>query len=160
VDATGHVSVLYTFTGAGGDGCGPEAALVRDSSGNLYGTTVFGGASGAGTVFELTSGGQEKVLYSFTPSTGDGSYPFGRLVLDSLGKNLYGTTPNGGAFAHGVAFKVTTGGQETVLYNFSGAGADGSSPSGELLVDSQGNLYGTTTSGGSNGYGMVFKITP
>jgi uncharacterized repeat protein (TIGR03803 family) len=160
VDSTGHQSVVYSFGGTASDGFFPKSALVRDSSGNLYGTTANGGAYGYGTIFEVSSSGQESVLYSFAGSAaGDGRNPSARLVRDSQG-NLYGATYAGGLDDQGTVFKLIPGGQETVLYSFYSGGIDGTSPSGALIVDTLGNLYGVTNGGGVYGYGMVFKITP
>lgn len=95
VDPTGAETVLYGFTGTNGDGAHPEAGLVRDSAGNLYGTTTNGGAFSFGSVFKVDSAGHETVLYSFTGTNGDGTAPLGGLIMDSTGK-LYGTTSGGG----------------------------------------------------------------
>jgi uncharacterized repeat protein (TIGR03803 family) len=100
----GVETVLYSFTGNGPDGANPYAALVQDAQGNLYGTTYYGGASGAGTVFELDSTGNETVLYSFTGGS-DGGNPHGGVVLDPSG-NLYGTTTAGGNYDVGTVFKL------------------------------------------------------
>ena len=167
VTATGKETVLYSFCSQADcvDGSYPYSGLVQDSSGNLYGTTVDGGANGAGTVFELATTGKETVLYSFCSQSGcvDGAYPFSSLVRDSSG-NLYGTTQYGGANSAdaGTIFEVTTTGKETVLYNFcSQPGCvDGSYTATGLLRDSAGNLYGTTFYGGASGDGTVFKLTP
>jgi uncharacterized repeat protein (TIGR03803 family) len=154
-------TVLHSFTGS--DGSEPAATLIFDSAGNLYGTTMGGGATGNGTVFELTpSGGAwvETVLHSFTGS--DGSEPAASLIFDSAG-NLYGTTDYGGAFGHGTAFELSLSGKawaETVLHSFSGGDdSDGSDPVASLIFDSAGNLYGTTQSGGLS-CGAVFELTP
>src|SRR5271157_3461030 len=167
LDTTGKETVLYSFTGY--DGSGPEAGLVLDAQGNLYGTTKYGGnlacyaPYGCGTVFKLDTTGKETVLYSFTGTgTGDGEAPEAGLVLDTKG-NLYGTTPyggtNGGASNGGTVFKVDTTGKETVLYSFAGTGAgDGQNPEAGLVLDAQGNLYGTTYFGGANAGGTVFKV--
>ena len=143
----------------------------------LYGTTVFGGANGAGTVFELTPPSSPRgawtftILYSFSPftifpggATGDGNGPAAGLISDATGA-LYGTTANGGANGYGTVFKLTppavAGGPwtETVLYSFTG-GSDGGSPKASLIFDESGALYSTTTVGGLNGQGTVFKLTP
>ncbi|MGA8493494.1 MAG: choice-of-anchor tandem repeat GloVer-containing protein [Terriglobales bacterium] len=156
VDTTGAETVLHSFTG-GADGGEPYAGLVRDSAGNLYGTTYYGGASGAyGAVFKLDTTGAETVLYSFTGGA-DGGQPLAGLVRDSAG-NLYGTTREGGAYSNGVVFKLDTTGVETVLYSFEGGA--GGFPEAGLLRDSAGNLYGTTQAGGAYNHGLVFKITP
>jgi len=145
--------MLHSFVGPAADGANPYADLIRDSSGNLYGTTGYGGASGAGTVFEIAKSGANTVLYSFTGGN-DGANPFAGLVLES--GVLYGATYNGGASGYGVVFKLERG-KESVLYSFTGA-ADGANPYAGLVSDSKGNLYGTTASGGASGYGVVFKI--
>ncbi len=159
VDKTGKETLLYAFTGA--DGESPVAGLVRDAQGNLYGTTTAGGAYAEGTVFMLDTSAKETVLYSFTGGA-DGADPNGRLVRDAQG-NLYGTTFQGGSngcnFGCGVAFKVDVNGTETVLYTFTGIGGDGGKPLAGLVLDNQGNLYGTTSQGGT-GYGTVFELSP
>jgi uncharacterized repeat protein (TIGR03803 family) len=152
-------AVLHAFTGTGGDGASPEAGLVMDASGNLYGTTASGGADGYGAVFKLpTGGGVEVILHSFTGSGGDGANPEAGLVMDASG-NLYGTTASGGAGGYGTVFKVPSiGGVEVILHSFTGSGGDGASPHAGLVIDASGNLYGTTTSGGADGYGTVFTV--
>lgn len=157
IDSTGKETVLYRFQGKP-DGQFPPGGLAMDSSGNLYGTTVKGGAFGFGTVFKLDSNANETVLYSFTGEI-DGAGPQGGLVLDNAG-NLYGTTPNGGdaSCQCGVVFKLDPNGNETVLHTF--LGSDGSSPEGTLLLDPSGNLYGTTPQGGAYEFGTIFKIGP
>lgn len=106
VDGGGNETVLYSFAGTGsGDGEYPNAALVRDAAGNLYGTTVRGGASGYGTVFKLDTTGKETVLHSFSGATGDGASPYGGVARDGQG-NLYGTTSTG-ALGYGTVFKIT-----------------------------------------------------
>jgi len=154
LDPTGKKTVLHSFTGSN-DGGFPVAGLVLDATGNLYGTTQ-GGSSIAGTVFKLDSNGKMTVLYTFTGSN-DGGTPKAGVIRDAHG-NLYGTTNLGGTDGVGTVFKVTAQGQETVLHNFTG-GSDGWLPFGGGLVrDSAGNLYGTTPQGGSNDFGVVFKI--
>jgi uncharacterized repeat protein (TIGR03803 family) len=157
LDASGAESVLYGFTGQT-DGSNPYSGLVRDSSGNFYGTTFLGGdlacptnRLGCGTVFKLDETGIETVLYSFLGYPMDGAYPNG-IIEDAAG-NLYGTTQDGG----GTVFKVAPSGKETVLYRFTG-GADGSTPVSNLIRDAAGNLYGTTLYGGASNYGTVFKV--
>ncbi len=156
--------VLYTFTG-GTDGALPYAGLIRDSQGNLYGTTENGGNSacqgGCGVVFKVDTSGNETVLYSFTGGA-DGWAPLAGLIRDAQG-NLYGTTFAGGHISGcggsgcGVVFKLDTAGQETALYSFKG-GADGATPYAGLIRDAQGNLYGTA-GGGHSGNGVVFKVS-
>jgi uncharacterized repeat protein (TIGR03803 family) len=157
----GEGNALYMFKGAP-DGANPYAGLIVDSAGNLYGTTTRGGVGiyGSGTVFKLDTAGAETVLYSFTGGK-DGGFPYGSLLMDSAG-NLYGTTSGGGAFGAGTVFKLDTSGTETVLYTFTG-NRDGSQPMAGLLMDSDGNLYGTTPYGGNKfscsiGCGVVFKL--
>ncbi len=148
--------VLYNFTGSA-DGQAPFGSLVRDTAGNLYGTTEAGGASGAGTVFKVDKSGTHKVLYSFTGGS-DGGNPFVGVIRDAAG-NLYGTTAAGGASGLGTVFKLTKTGKETVLYSFAGGTTDGCSPFGGLLRDAAGNLYGTTEVCGASGVGTVFKLS-
>jgi uncharacterized repeat protein (TIGR03803 family) len=158
--------VLYSFCALQNcaDGAQPEASLILDQKGNLYGTTAGGGTQGVGdgTVFEVAPSGQERVIYNFAGGTADGFGPFGNLVFDDQG-NLYGTTFYGGATLNGTLFKVTPEGQESVLYSFCSLQncTDGFSPSGGLAFDKEGNLYGTAEEFGKHGYGgVVFKFTP
>lgn len=152
-------NVLYSFTG-GSDGGEPEANLIGRNS-NLYSTTFNGGASGFGTVFQLTPGSPnwtETVLYSFTGGA-DGGSPAGDVIFDSLG-NLYGTTNGYGAYHGGTVFQLKPGSPNwtlKVLHTFRG-GTDGASPLGGVVFDTKGNLYGTTNEGG--GRGVVFKLAP
>lgn len=157
VTATGTESVLYSFTG-GADGEHPIAGLVRDSkTGNLYGTTVYGGATNNGTVFMVTPSGSEKVLYSFTGGR-DGANPYSSVTLS--GANIFGTTINGGLYGYGTVFKLTAKGKETVLHDFNSAfpTQDGSYPYAGLVLY-KGAFYGTTTLGGVYNLGAVFSIT-
>jgi len=147
--------VLYNFTGSA-DGGSPYGSLVRDTVGNLYGTTEAGGAAGAGTVFKVNKGGTYTVLYRFKGGP-DGANPYVGVIRDAAG-NLYGTTANGGASGLGTVFKLTKTGKEKVLYSFAG-GSDGCYPYGGLLRDAAGNLYGTTEVCGASGVGTVFKLT-
>ena len=150
------LNTLHTFTGP--DGSAPAAGVVRDSAGNLYGTTFYGGAYGLGVVFKLDTSNKETVLYSFAGGS-DGANPYAGLILDSAG-NFYGTTTAGGSpvCQCGTIFKLSSSGRETVLYRFRG-GTNGAMPWSDLISDSAGNLYGTTTSGGHNNYGTVFKLS-
>jgi len=147
-------TVLHAFIGGATDGQAPLARLVRDSSGNLYGTTYAGGTSNLGTVFRVDSTLGESVSYSF-PGDPNGWGPYAGLVRDPVG-NLYGTTAGGGA-GFGTVFRLDTSGTETVLYPFAG-GTDGSLPEADLIRDAQGNLYGTTVGGGAFGFGTIFKV--
>ena len=131
--------VLYSFTGSGGDGAFPAAGLIIDASGNLYGTTVRGGPSDNGTVFELVNSSgtyTEKVLYSFTGSDGDGANPEAGLIMDASG-NLYGTTASAGASDSGTVFELVNSSgtyTEKVLYSFTGYAGDGSSPDAGVIT--------------------------
>jgi uncharacterized repeat protein (TIGR03803 family) len=168
VNSSGTYSeqVLYSFTNSGGDGANPLGGLLADSSGNLFGTTSSGGAGFGGTVFELVNSSgtySEKVLYGFMSSAGDGVQPgYGSLIMDSSG-DLFGTTSNGGALKQGgtVFELVNSSGTytENVLYSFSGVCGNGLNPYGGLVMDSSGNLYGTTDGGGSSSAGTVFSLT-
>ena len=157
VTPAGTEVVLYSFTG-GADGNVPVAGLVLDKrTGNMYGTTLYGGTSGNGTVFQLTPSGTETVLYSFAGGA-DGFNPYSRLVR--AGTTLYGTTNNGGQFGYGTVFKVTAAGKETVLHSFNSAFPvlDGAYPYAGLVLKN-GILYGTTRYGGPSNLGTVFSIT-
>jgi uncharacterized repeat protein (TIGR03803 family) len=160
VTATGQETVLHNFTGGNADGATPyPGPLVLEPSGNLYGTTCSGGAYGDGTVFKLDKTATESLLYSFTGGA-DGRCPTAGLVRDRAG-TFYGTTVVGGVAECkcGTVFKLDKTGTETTLYTFTG-GADGGFPSsGALVLDSVGNLYGTTSGGGTN-FGVIFKVTP
>lgn len=165
---TGAETVLYSFTD-GADGGAPVAGLILDKAGNLYGTTAEGGSSrcsalGCGVVFELSKTGAETVLHAFCAKSAclDGGNPQSPLIQDAEG-NLYGTTANRGAYGGGTVFKVDTSAAFTVLYSFEG-GSDGWSPFAGLVRDADGNLYGTTLSGGTgtgclgSSCGVVFKL--
>jgi len=170
--------VLYNFGATTSDGALPITGMIFDAKGNLYGTTLAGGAYGLGTVFELSPGTggvwTEKILYSFGVSLSDGKSPEGGLVFDTKG-NLYGTTNIGGASdttyggGYGTVFELSpnTNGTwtETILYNFSYLSqTDGYFPEAGLVFDSAGNLYGTTADGGSaqdlEGGGTIFELSP
>lgn len=165
LDETGKETALYKFPGIP-NGWSPEALLVKDPAGYVYGTTYQGGPSNFGTVFKIDKSGKETVLYTFTGGS-DGCFPYPGVVLDSAG-NLYGVTSQGGVGfcngGYGVVFKVDSSGNETVLHTFEVA--DGANPDSVLLFDSQGNIYGTTANGGSSlgcgnsGCGTVFKLSP
>ncbi len=157
ISPTGTETILHSFD-CYTEGCNPQAGLVMDSEGNLYGTTVSGAPSNYGTVFKFVpSSGMMTALYNFTGGS-DGCYPWG-VVLDSAG-NLYGTTQGGCLDLFGLVFKVTPSGAETVLHSFKRNGKDGFSPESSVIIDSKGNLYGTTGLGGSHGLGAVYKVTP
>ena len=125
---TNAETVLYTFGANSTDGQQPEGSLISDAAGNLYGTTKWGGAYGAGTVFEIAAGTHtESVLYSFGANSTDGQLPLAGLNRDAQG-NLYGTTSQGGASGAGTVFEIAAGTHaESVLYSFAG-GTDGEIP--------------------------------
>jgi uncharacterized repeat protein (TIGR03803 family) len=157
-------SILYSFA-QGGDAQHPWAGVIFDQSGNLYGTTVNGGAYGRRAIYELTpagSGWTETVLYSFTGGA-DGANPYAGLTFDPAG-NLYGATSVGGASNGGTAFELTpSSGSWTfnLLYSFTGPlGEFQPGPIANLVFNSAGNLYGTTHGAGPHNYGSVFKLTP
>ncbi len=147
------LTTLASFNGTNGDA--PYAGLVMDGQGNLYGTTRYGGADGIGAVFEIANGSNAITnVASFNGS--DGIYPEGSLILDSQG-NLYGTAEYGGASGDGAVFEIARG-SNTIIDLASFDGTDGISPEAGLVMDGQGNLYGTTVVGGATGDGTVFEI--
>ena len=154
----GWQKVLYSFQ-LSPDGSAPYGQLLRDSHGNLFGTTIGGGTANCGTVFKLDRTGAETVVFNFPCATA-GQSPMAGLIQDSAG-NLYGTTYGTtgiyAPFYYGTIFKIDTNGVESVLYSFTG-GADGGNPVGKLLMDPNGNLYGTTFAGGDSNDGVVFKV--
>jgi uncharacterized repeat protein (TIGR03803 family) len=160
ITPAGVETVLHSFGGGAVDGSNPNAALVLGSDGNFYGTTIYGGTNTSGTVFKITPAGIETVLYSFDCSNTAACNPNAALIQGSDG-NFYGTTTNGGpSFHRGTVFKITPAGIETVLYSFACSNTDGCMPNAALIQGSDGNFYGTTSSGGPLGAGTVFKITP
>jgi len=162
-DTTWTQTTLYSFTG-GNDGANPQAGLMMDARGNLYGTTYSGGATGNGVVFELARHKSKgtwtyHTLWGFTGGN-DGGVPAGSLTMDSAG-NLYGTTTQGGTGVVGTVFELSPNGKkwsESVLYNFTGNN-DGGEPMGNVLLGKDGNLYGTTAGYGQFNYGVVYKLT-
>ncbi len=159
---SGTMSTLYSFTGDA-DGGYPAAGLVEAPDGALYGTTTLGGANGFGTVFRLGSAGFA-TLHSFDPNV-DGNSPYSALTLASDG-NLYGVLAQGaydsvtGDYASGTIFQVTTAGEYQNVYSFPEDQSLGDLPIGRLVQASDGNLWGTTSAGGANGYGTVFFWNP
>ena len=157
---TGQYKLLHTFGGTP-DGSFPYGGLVRDSLGNFYGTTRFGGLYNLGAIYKMDKSGAVTIMYNFTGAS-DGSNPLAGLVLDAAG-NLYGTTWFGGDLSCapssgcGTVFKLDTYGVLTVLHAFTG-GTDGADPQAGLTGDGHGHLYGTTWSGGSIGAGVIFQV--
>jgi uncharacterized repeat protein (TIGR03803 family) len=148
-------TVLWDF-GAGTDGKTPKGRFVQATDGNFYGTTESGGAFTYGAVFKLTPAGAEAVLYSFAFGA-DGQGPEG--LIQGADGDFYGITIGGGAYSAGTAFKVTMSGIETLLWTF-GNGADGRNPIAAPLLGADGNFYGATSNGGTNGLGTLFRLTP
>ena len=154
--------VLYKFQ-TRPDGAHPEAGLILDTAGNLYGTTAYGGAYDSGTVFKLTPNPDgswgESVIHTFRKPYG--AHPYAGLIFDAAG-NLYGTTEEGGAYGLGTMFKLSPNPDgswsESLIHSFSGA--DGAYPDAGLIFDAAGNLYSTTGEGGAYGVGTVFKLSP
>jgi uncharacterized repeat protein (TIGR03803 family) len=155
-------NILHTFS-AGDDGCVPNGELVRDSAGNLYGVTGIGGAKLEGTVFKLAKSGNawtETILYDFDGGA-DGEHPQGmHMAADGT---IFGTTNLGGAYGGGTVFQLVRNGgvwSETTLYSFGGSNDGTGNPTGGLVEDSGGNLYGSDTNGGPHGFGSVFELSP
>ncbi len=174
INANGHESPLYTFTGTGTDGAHPYAGVLRDSAGILYGDTIGGGSNGNGVVYKLTPEAticrnalcpwNETLMHIFGPNHGsDGTQPDANLIEDG-NRNLYGTTSSGGSsdggYGSGTVFKIDSQGNYSIIYSFGGPPNDGLYPYAPLLLAADGNLYGTTDQGGTHYAGTVFKLTP
>ena len=149
---------LYTFGGSPTDGNEPNAGLVQGTDGNLYGTTYGGGSNNVGTAFRISLGGNYTSLYSFGSSPGDGNF-IGAGLLQGSDGNFYGTTILGGANHQGTVFRISPAGNYTNLYSFSASASDGHQPYAALVQGIDGNFYGTTTIGGTNNVGTVFRLT-
>jgi uncharacterized repeat protein (TIGR03803 family) len=163
-------TTLYSFCSQPNciDGSTPEGGLVQATNGNLYGTTLLGGANSnsTGTVFQIISSGTLNTLYNFCAQCADGGLPIGALVQATNG-NLYGTNVSGGGGVAcmgpcGTVLEITLDGSLTALYTFctQPSCTDGDSPNGGLVQATNGDLYGTTNGGGAYNFGTVFKITP
>jgi len=161
-------TVIHSLAGVPKDGEDEWSAPVLDPAGNLYGTTLYGGASNYGAVYKLSPGKKgkwtEKLLYSFKNNGKDGLVPYAAVVLDAAG-NIYGTTTAGGKTGDGTVFELEApvgkgSYKEKILWNFNVT--DGYSPEGSLILDSAGHLYGTTIFGGSGGTlaGVAFEVNP
>ncbi len=165
----GSVFAQHTrqFNFYGGNGETPKSGLITDGQGNYYGSTYVGGAYGYGEIYRITSTANFSILYSFNPNINDGFRPVGNLALDQAG-NIYGATEQGGNNGDGTVFELSPpqqpGGSwtETTLYAFPGGPNDGFLPEGGLIFDSAGNLYGTTSEGGTGGssLGTVYELSP
>lgn len=166
VKPDGSEAVLYSFPlGNTGGGTDPSG-LTLGTDGNFYGTTMYSGTAGVGTVFRMAPDGTVTVLYSFAGPPNDGSMPRYGVIRDPQG-NLFGTTEYGGppcaslgSVGCGTVFRLSPDGTETILHSFAGGANDGANPTGGLLQDAVGNLYGVAGSGGSTGNGVVFKLSP
>jgi uncharacterized repeat protein (TIGR03803 family) len=145
-----NFTLLHSFAGASGDGADPYHILIQASDGNFYGSTLAGGSSNGGTIYEISPSGTESLVYSFA------SMPWAGLIQGSDG-NFYGTTASGGTSGRGTVFKMTPSGTESVLYSFP---AGSSEPYCGLIQGSDGNFYGTTGANGTSDDGTVFEITP
>jgi uncharacterized repeat protein (TIGR03803 family) len=160
VTPSGQESLLYNFTREPYNGWQSQSQLIPDKQGNLYGTTSKGGTNSIhfytcdGTAFKLSPDGTETTLYNFGAYKTDGAQPGAGLVMDASG-NFYGTTFYGGISLYGTIFRLSPDGVETMLHNFANDSTDGGYPTASLIMDSSGNLYGTTESGGSGGGGTV-----
>jgi len=157
VDTAGNETIVHSFAG-GVDGANPNAGLVLDTAGNFYGTTQYGGrgcdGQGCGTVFRIRADGRESVLYRFAGGA-DGASPLGGVAVDTSG-NIYGTTWLGGIHSYGTIFRVDCCGHEKVLHSFAG-GSDGANPMAAPVLDTVGNLFGTTSAGGPY-FGTVYMV--
>jgi uncharacterized repeat protein (TIGR03803 family) len=145
-----NFTFLHSFAGGSSDGADPYHILIQASDGDFYGSTLDGGTSNGGTIYEIAPSGTETVVYSFA------SMPWAGLTQGSDG-NFYGTTASGGSSGRGTVFKLTPSGAETVLYSFP---AGSSEPYCGLIEGSDGYFYGTTGANGTSDDGTVFKITP
>jgi uncharacterized repeat protein (TIGR03803 family) len=165
----GTLTTLYSFCAESSqglclDGEEPLAGLIQGTNGNFYGTTAFGGASGGGTIFEITSSGTLTALGGFDcagSGCGVGAHPLYGSLLQGTDGNFYGTTAAGGSFGYGTVFKMPVTGKPEAIYSFcSQSGCtDGANPYGGLTQATDGNFYGTTYSGGSHNDGTVYEIT-
>ena len=162
----GNLTTLYIFCSQinCADGLVPYSGLTLGRDGNFYGTTSFGGGNfSGGTIFKITPAGQLTTLYNFCSQLNctDGSFPIAGPVQASNG-NFYGTTLQGGTYNQGVIYLISPTGTYKVLHSFCAQThcTDGASPFAGLMQASNGRLYGTTASGGANGAGTVFAITP
>jgi len=160
ISPSGSFVLMYSYTGTGGDGANPQCTLVRGSDGGFYGTTLYGGAYGYGTLFRFGFGWTPSIEISFDYNN-IGAYPGGGLVSGSDGK-LYGTTLTGGpGYSYGTIFSYAISGALTTLhvFTYANAGSDGAFPEGGLIQASDGNFYGTTSQGGPGDWGTVFQMT-
>ena len=155
--------VLHSFSAGYGDGGWPNAGLIMDAAGNLYGATAGGGSGYSGTAFELSPSGNNWNYATICNLTGPGNLPGprGSLVMDASG-NLYGATYSAGAYGQGSVFKVVQSNGEWACYTIHdfNSPSDGANPIGDLMMDAHGNVFGTAWTGGPYGGGTVWEITP
>jgi uncharacterized repeat protein (TIGR03803 family) len=160
--------VIHHFSANPPDGQLPSGGMTFDKNGNLYGTTPNGGTSGEGVLYQLkysstTGTWNETIVHQFGVNNGDGSFPTNVILLADQDGNLYGTTDGGGKNGLGTVFETTfskTGAKTSILYSFGDSSGDGYSPHSGLVMDKQGNLYGTTSTGGAdNDYGTIFRLS-
>ncbi len=158
ITPAGTLTTLYNLNVLNpADGCTPEG-LTEGTDGNFYGTTYTCGTYGVGNIFMVSPGGTETILHAFGSSSSDGANPKSSLIQDASG-NFYGSTIAGGTYGFGTVFMLTAAGVETVLYSFGANGVDGLSPE-NLVLGTDGSLYGITIDGGAYGRGIVFAVTP
>ena len=148
-------TVLHEFAGGPNDGAGSGAEVTLDGTGNIYGTTNYGGTNGSGTIFKLATNGTESLLHSFG-GAGDGANPDGAVTIEANG-DMIGTTIGGGSTGNGVIWKLATDGTYAVLHSFTSD--EGNFLRGRLIQDKKGNFYGTALFGGTTGDGTVFKYS-
>jgi uncharacterized repeat protein (TIGR03803 family) len=158
LDPNGEEVVLHNFTG-GTDGTNSLGGLLRDKSGNLFGTTSQGGSSNEGIVFEISASGAYSILHTFTGATNDGAYPTYTSLLMDAGGTLYGVTEEGGTINAGVVYKLSKTGKFNVLYSFTGGSRDGCYVLGTPFMDKEGAIYGTGSQCGASEVGTVWKLT-
>ena len=160
ITSMGVLTTLHSFHFK--DGAVPVGGLILAKDGSFYGTTLYGGVSGNGAVFKITAAGKLKTLYSFCPQKKctDGANPYAGLLQASDG-NFYGTTHGGGVGGHGTVFRITASGKLMTLYSFCSKKncVDGANPFAGVIQATDGNFYGTTSSGGSKNQGSIFQIT-
>jgi uncharacterized repeat protein (TIGR03803 family) len=154
ITPAGALTTLHKFHNA--DGAYPSGGLIQGTDGNLYGVTAWGGAFSAGTIFKLTPGGTLTTFHAFNVT--DGSQPIGGLIQATDG-NFYGSTASGGSGGHGTIFQITLQGTLTTLHSFVSSDGSGSGSEGALVQGTDGNFYGTSTTGGSNSGGTVFSLS-
>ena len=159
IDLAGNYQQLHSFGAPESNGYNPTGRLVQGSDGNFYGALAEGGAHNRGALFRMTPEGVVTTLYSFTATSADGWQPLGSLVQGADG-NFYGTTSLGGAHNGGTIFRMTPGGTLTTLHSFGGVPLGPRGPGAVLLLASDGNFYGTTSTGGLANIGTIYRMSP